>query len=276
MRKLVLILSLWSAAAMAGQKVLVDTGKVIPIQVPTGQDVIIQFEEGQMVGVVPSSESFMAIESISQKQQVTIFGRELTEVPIEVMFRGLDTNYVTKTTVEVVEHNDVPLDLAIQKSGRSVSHSSSGRVSRGYSDYWDSPDFQKEGRLHDIDEKAAFLMRYVNQTFGPKYAMEKPPFPIRKVNSFKPQPVARLYRRGFLSALATEVYYGGGMTAIVFELTNTSLVPHQFDPFNIRGDFWTINPWKRNYDVNEKGVLIGVVKGKLDRGMFKALGEEIE
>ncbi|APX10242.1 hypothetical protein BWP24_29040 (plasmid) [Vibrio campbellii] len=276
MRGLVLILSLWSCAVMAGQKVFVDSGKVIPIQIPTGQDVVIQFDEGQMVGVVPSSESYMAIESISQKKQVTIYGRSLTEKPIEVMFRGLDTNYVTKTTIEVVEHDDVPLNIAIQKKEQSVAAASSTRLSRAYSDYWDNPEFQNSSSLHDYDEKAAFLLRYVNQTFGPRYAIEKPPFPIRKISSFKPQPVDHLYRRGYLRALATEVYYGGGMTAIVFELKNTSLVPHEFEPFNVRGDFWTINPWKRNYDVNEKGILIGVVKGRLDRGMFKALGEGIK
>lgn len=51
MRGLLLMLGVFSFSAIAGQKVILDVGKVIPIQVPTGKDVVLTFNEGQMVGV---------------------------------------------------------------------------------------------------------------------------------------------------------------------------------------------------------------------------------
>ncbi|MCG9589956.1 hypothetical protein L1D35_19805 [Vibrio harveyi] len=279
MRGLLLMLGVFSFSAIAGQKVILDVGKVIPIQVPTGKDVVLTFNEGQMVGVGPSAEKFLAVESISQRKQVTFFGRDLTVKPLEVQFRGLDTNHITKVSVEVVERDDVPLNLSIEKErqNRNLSvDTTTKRNTRAYSDYWDAPEFKKNISLHDFDEKAALLVRYVNQYYGPRYAQEKTPFSIRKISSFKPQKVERLYRRGYLAAVAKEVFYGGGMTAIVFELENRSLVNHQFNPLNVRGDFWTLQPWKRNYEVGEKGVLVYVIKGRLDRGMFKSLGERVQ
>jgi hypothetical protein len=277
MRTILMVLCfLLTTQAYSSERVITYVGKKFLIEVPLGEDVSVGFDEGQLVGVSESSAEYMAIESLSKSNEVRIYGRKKTVEPMAVEFRGMDSKRPIQAFISVVEGSEAPLLLRVINSKHSRAKGSSVNNGR-YSEYWDSDSFSNTATTKLLnDERAKALIRFVNQDFGPSYAKERPPFAIKRVTDFTPVEVKGLYRKGLLSATAVRVYYGGRMTAVVFELTNKSASAHEFNPFYVRGSFEAINPWKRNFSPNESGVLVGVVHGKLDRGMFRALGEVIQ
>ncbi|ENN6469932.1 DUF3438 family protein [Vibrio vulnificus] len=269
-----------STVVWAGERTIEYQGQEVSISIPLGNDVVLKFDEAQLVGLNAAAAEYLAVESVRANRQVTLFGRKVTDEAVEAKFRGIDSNRIITAKVLVTEDPNVPDVVIIKPVGDERSSISVGSSSkRGFSEYWDSVDFNAgnvEVNAMDFDERTKVLVRYVNQLYGPKYAVEPPAFRIRQVAGFKAMDVPQLYRTGILSARAVDVYYGGGMTAVVFELTNTSKISHELTPMNIRGDWWSVQPWKVHYEPGESGVLVAIVSGQLDRGMFKAIGENVQ
>ncbi len=244
-----LVLLLTTAPTLAGT--LIYNGKPLDIQIPKGKEIVVRFEEPQLVGRPSMSQSFIGAEAAGN--YVVLSGVQETH-SIRHIFRGVSSGQVIIASVSVKEGVEAESEILVKSALKGVVSTpvaSDGNAGSG----------KKKGKI-SLDDRAKIVVRYVNQDHGPKSAIEPTPFPVRAfVSNYIGKQIRGLYRGGALIGTVKNTYKGGGMVAYIVLMENISKQHIEFDPRYVRGNWHSIQPWKTEFRPGEAGVVLLMAEG---------------
>jgi hypothetical protein len=241
---------------------MIYSGLPLPILLNQNQEMLLEFDEPQLVG--RTGENYVYADIRSLKNQVIIQSKDENAV-FEVQLMGVHTGDIILIKVEIGKFEGIGNHIRIRKSGDAEVIQSS--TTQGASN-----DF---GQLeYTADDRAKILVRFVNQVKGPSIAIEDTPFNVNKVAIRGPEPLMGFYRKGKLSVQVEEIYQGGGFTALLLIAQNVSAEKVIFDPTMVRGRWHSVQPWKFSLDPAEKGVIVAVSEGRVPDQLMSLLSEE--
>ncbi|HAS8195778.1 TPA: DUF3438 family protein [Vibrio vulnificus] len=254
-------LSVFSSGTNA--ETLVYKGVPLPLPVTVGVETTLLLEEPHMIGRTKGSKEWLTL--VSEGNQIHINASEQGEE--KVFLRGINTGRVIALNLHAGQFERIT-DSVI--TVRTADFSSPTKSDSGAESSSTKIEHQKKVAL-DSNERTALLVRYISQQYGPKEAREPIPFGVTITNGNIGQEVKGLYRGAAVKFVLQEVYQGGGLTGLLFEVENISRNPISIDPSSIRGRFIAAHPWKWHLKSGERGVVVLVNSGGPSQGMLKAI-----
>lgn len=246
-------------------------GIPLDVKVPLNSNVLLQFVEPQLVGQTQDSMGVVTFEST--KSQVLISPTTDTASKVKVYFRGTKTGEITMAEIDIGDHKNTPRIINIRTFDESKSDESSASNLTNNSKAMNSHEASKLS----LDDRAKLLIRYVNQAVnkekGVASIIEPTPFTIKKINSRLHSGISGFYRKGLLNASLVDVYQGGGLTALLVVVENSTSHTVAFDPTQVRGKWHSVQPWKVKFSPQERGVLVVVATGGVPETMMHVMSK---